>query len=455
MSHLVIIGNGITGTTVAREVRKRTDMRITVISNETDYFYARTALMYIYMGHMKFENIKPYEDWFWEKNRIHLVRGFVSLIDVDTKQIRLADGRTFFYDTLLVATGSQSNKFGWPGQDLPGVQGLYSIQDLELMEQNTAGISRAVIVGGGLVGIEVAEMLQSRGIPITFLVREENFYDIAMPRNEAQLLNRHIREHGIDLRLATQLKEILADSDGKARAVVTDSGEEISCQFVALTVGVRPNIDVVKNSKIESNRGVLVNEYLETNIPNIYAAGDCAEIKSTVQDAPTRVEQLWYTGRLQAEALAKTICGERTKYDRGIWFNSAKFFDIEWQTYGQVSNTEREGEKSFYWEHRDGKHCMRIVHRDGSMEVLGFNVMGIRFRQEVCQRWISEKRTVEYTLQNLRQANFDPEFFRQYEPEIVDWYNRQNPGKNLRLIQRSPWRLFRKNSYDTTSNPAP
>lgn len=455
MSHLVIIGNGVTGATVAREVRKRTDMRITMISSETDYFYSRTALMYLYMGHMKFENIKPYEDWFWTKNKIDRVREFVTSIDTDTKQIGLADGRTFFYDTLLIATGSKSNKFGWPGQDLPGVQGLYSIQDLELMEQNTAGISRAVIVGGGLVGIEVAEMLQSRGIPITFLVREENFYDIAMPRNEAQLLNRHIREHGIDLRLATQLKEILADSDGKARAVVTDSGEEISCQFVALTVGVRPNIDVVKNSKIESNRGVLVNEYLETNIPNIYAAGDCAEIKSTVQDAPTRVEQLWYTGRLQAEALAKTICGERTKYDRGIWFNSAKFFDIEWQTYGQVSNTEREGEKSFYWEHQHGKHCMRIVHRDGSMEVLGFNVMGIRFRQEVCERWISEKRTVEYVLQNLRLANFDPEFFRQYEPEIVDWYNRQNPGKNLRLIQRSPWRLFRKNSYDTTSNPAP
>lgn len=429
--HLVIIGNGVTGITTARHVRKRSDLRITVISAETDHFFSRTALMYIFMGHMRYEDTKPYEDWFWEKNRIELVRDFVEKIDTDNKTLHLRAGQPIKYDKLLVATGSQSNKFGWPGQDLPGVQGLYSYQDVELLEENTLGISRAVINGGGLIGIEMAEMLLSRDIPVTFLIREKNYWDNILPEGEAIMICKHVVEHGIDLRRSTNLKELLPGEDGRVRAVVTESGEEIPCQFVALTPGVHPNIDVVKTSKIETNRGVLVNDYLETNIPDVYAAGDCAEIKVAGEGQRNRVEQLWYTGKMQGMPLAKTICGERTKYERGIWYNSAKFLDIEYQTYGFVFNVPREGEGSFYWEHPDAKHCVRIVYKSGSQEVVGMNFFGIRMRQEVCQGWIREGRTLEYVLENLGEGNFDPEFYRRYETEILCHYNQQN-GKNLK-----------------------
>ncbi|RME00474.1 MAG: NAD(P)/FAD-dependent oxidoreductase [Calditrichaeota bacterium] len=420
--HLVIIGNGVAGITTARWVRKRSDMRITVISAETDYHFSRTALMYIYMGHMRFEHTKPYPDDFWAKNRIELVRGFVTQIDTDHKRLLLEDGREIFYDKLVVATGSKPNKFGWPGQDLPGVQGLYSLQDLELLERNTANISKAVIVGGGLIGVELAEMLQSRNIPVTFLVREKYFYDIILPQAEAKLISRHILEHGIDLRLATELKEILPGKDGRVRAVITHRDEEIPCQFVGLTVGVHPNIDVVRHSKIETQRGVLVNDYLETNIPDVYAAGDCAEIKVEGPGARNRIEQLWYTGRLQGEALARILCGERKKYDRGIWFNSAKFFDLEYQTYGQVSNVPRETEGSFYWEHADGKHCLRIAFEKPGQAVIGMNAIGLRLRHRVCEQWIREQRPLDFVIRNLAAAHFDPEFYRRYEAEILRAY---------------------------------
>ena len=175
MKHLVILGNGIAGVTTARNVRKRSDMKITIISAESDHFYSRTALMYIFMGHMTYENTKPYEDWFWGKNNIELVRGFVNKIDTDNRELSLDEGRKISYDILVVATGSKSNKFGWPGQDLPGVQGLYSLQDLEHLEDNSREISRAVLVGGGLIGVELAEMLTSRGIPVTDLHTTVNF----------------------------------------------------------------------------------------------------------------------------------------------------------------------------------------------------------------------------------------------------------------------------------------
>ena len=133
MEHIVIIGNGISGITAARHIRKKSDHKITVISAETEYFFSRTALMYVYMGHMKFEHTQPYENWFWEKNRIHLKKGYVEKVDTNSKTLHFAKGDTLKYDKLVIASGSSSNKFGWPGQDLKGVQGLYNLQDLQAM----------------------------------------------------------------------------------------------------------------------------------------------------------------------------------------------------------------------------------------------------------------------------------------------------------------------------------
>jgi len=171
--HIVIIGNGISGITAARFIRKAADHPITVISAETDHFFSRTALMYIYMGHLTYEQTKPYEDSFWKKNRIDLVNAWVESVDPAAKTVRLSEGASIRYDKLILATGSKPNKFGWPGQDLPGVQGLYSKQDLDNLEANAPDnrtCKRAVIVGGGLIGIELAEMLRTRDIPVTFLV---------------------------------------------------------------------------------------------------------------------------------------------------------------------------------------------------------------------------------------------------------------------------------------------
>jgi len=135
MSHIVIIGNGISGVTAARHIRKQdSETKITIISAETDYFFSRTALMYIYMGHMRFKDTQPYEPYFWKKNRIELKRGFVENIDYKSKSLQFTGGDSMIYDKLILAVGSKPNKFGWPGQDLPGVQGLYSYQDLELLE---------------------------------------------------------------------------------------------------------------------------------------------------------------------------------------------------------------------------------------------------------------------------------------------------------------------------------
>lgn len=440
MKNIIIIGNGISGITAARHIRKLSNHNITVISAETDHFFSRTALMYIYMGHMAFKNTKPYEDWFWKKNRIELLRAFVSEVDTKSQTLRLDSGDMLEYDALVLATGSKPNMFGWPGQDLKGVQGLYSYQDLESMEAYTKGIDRGVIIGGGLIGIEMAEMLLSRNIPVTFLVRESSFWNNVLPRQESEMINRHIREHHVDLRLGTELKAILPDNGGRAKAVVTNTEEEIACQFVGLTAGVSPNIGFLKTSDIETQRGIVVNEYLETNVPNIYAVGDCAQFSTPF---PNRrpIEQVWYTGRMHGETVARTICGERTAYKPGIWFNSAKFFDIEYQTYGHVWSQLKENEAEFYWEHPNGHQCYHFVFDKNDRLFLGVNVFGIRLRHHVLDAWLKDGRTIDYVMAHLKDANFDPEFYKAHEKAVVTAFN-QAHGVSIDVKKRSWKRIL-------------
>lgn len=445
MENIVIIGNGIAGVTAARHIRKLSDKRIIIISAETDYFFSRTALMYVYMGHMKFEHIQPYENWFWEKNGIELVRGYVTHVDTPNKQVLVDGSRAFHYDKLIIATGSKPNKFGWPGQDLHGVQGLYSKQDLDLLEinaPNKEACKRAVIVGGGLIGIELAEMLRSRDIPVTFLVRETSFWNGVLPEGESQLINEHIREHHIDLQLATNLVEIIPDENGKVKAVTTDKGDTIACDMVGLTAGVTPNIDFLKASSIELGRGVKVNRYLETNVADVYAIGDCAEQHEAIGNRRP-IEAVWYTGRMMGETVAQTICGNRIEYRPGHWFNSAKFLDIEYQTYGWVfgERGKKEFEQHFHW--RDDKEnlCVTIAFHKETKLFLGINTFGIRMRHEIFDRWLTEQRDVEYVMEHLADANFDPEFYADYEHKIVSKFN-SDFGKSIKSKKKSIKRIF-------------
>jgi NADPH-dependent 2,4-dienoyl-CoA reductase/sulfur reductase-like enzyme len=432
--HIVIIGNGISGITAARFIRKLSQHEITVISAETDHFFSRTALMYIYMGHMRFEDTKPYEDWFWEKNRINLLRAYVEEVDFSNRRLHLEGEKSIGYDKLILAVGSSPNKFGWPGQDLEGVRGLYSYQDLEYMERHSPGLNRAVIIGGGLIGIEMAEMFHSRHIPVTLLVREESYWDIVLPPEESRMINRHIREHGLDLRLQTELKEIVDDGTGRACAVVTNTGERIDCGYVGLTAGVHPNVGFLKNTDLEIQRGILVNEYLETSIPGVYAVGDCAQQRNP-KPGRRPIEAVWYTGRMAGETVAYNVCDRRVAYDPGIWFNSAKFLDIEYQVYGDMPTNPPENHQAIYWEHPDGRKSIRIVYDRDTLTVLGFNLMGVRYRHEVCEKWLREETPVETVLQNLGIANFDPEFYAEYENEVIRLYNEQT-GRNLQLKKR-------------------
>ncbi len=439
--HIVIIGNGISGITCARHIRKNSAKKITVISSETEYFFSRTALMYIYMGHLKFEHTQPYENWFWKKNQINLLKKYVTEIQAENNTLVFKDNTTIKYDKLIIATGSKPNKLGWKGENLDGVMGMYHKQDLDEIEKHSKNCKRAVIVGGGLIGIELAEMLNSRNIPVTFLVKENSFWNKVLPKEESEIINRHILEHHIDLRLGVNLEEIKSDKNGKVKSVIIkETNEEIACSLVGLTAGVSPNINFLKYSKVETNKGILVNNYLQTNIKNIYAIGDCAEQHKAIGSRKS-IESVWYTGRMMAETLAQTICGNKKQYKPGNWFNSAKFLDIEYQTYGWVWATPKPEETHFYWEHKSGKKSIRLAYHTKTNVFLGINVLGIRIRHEIIDKWLTEQKNIHEVLSLLKDANFDPEFYTPYETEIVAQFNTENKT-NIKVKKRSWKRIL-------------
>lgn len=422
---LIIVGNGIAGTTLARQARKKSTRPILLISEEHPYFFSRTALMYVYMGHLTFEHTQPYESHFWKKNNITLLQERVTGFDPQKKEVFLAKGETLAYGDLVWAVGSRPNRFGWPGEQARRVQGLYHKQDLDQLEAWSPEIKEAVIVGGGLIGIELAEMLHSRGKKVCFLVRENSFWKSVLPTEDAALLNQHILQHGIDLRLNTELERIETDEKGNAMGVVTSKGERIQCQYVGLTAGVHPNIDFLKDSTLNCNRGILVNRFLETNLPNVYAIGDCAEQKEPVAGRRS-IEAVWYTGRMMGETLAQTLCETKTAYQPGPWFNSAKFFDIEYQTYGQVSSTPKPDEENqWFWQHPQKNILLRWAFHPDTHRLLGINSFGIRIRHEVLQDWLLSDTTVETALENFPAATFDPEFTQNYQPEIQAAFQHQ------------------------------
>ncbi|TGD80642.1 NAD(P)/FAD-dependent oxidoreductase [Hymenobacter wooponensis] len=433
--NLVIIGNGITGVTCAITVRRlRPDAHITLVSDESPYHISRPALMYAYLGHLRPQDLKPYGDWFWAENRLELVQATVTHLDITRQQVQLRTGEALPYDKLLVATGSVSRFQNWPGQELAGVQGLYGLPDLERMHRDTHGVGQAVVVGGGLIGVEMAEMLHSRGIAVTMLVRDTHYWGSVLPPEEAALVNRQLQAHHIQVQYSTELAEIMGDDAGRVRAVRTSRGQEIACQWVGLATGVTPNISVAQESGLETDRGILVNEHLQTSQPNVFAAGDCAQHRQPASDE-VPIEQLWYTGRQQGETVAYTLCDQPRPYQRGPWFNSAKFFQLEYQTYGRVPARTPADIHSFCWQHPNGQLLLRINFREDGV-VTGMNTLGIRQRHAVWDHWLRTAAPITQVLSELGTANFDPEFYRRHEAAIVGQFNQQFPQYPVALRRR-------------------
>ncbi|MCK5125598.1 MAG: FAD-dependent oxidoreductase [candidate division Zixibacteria bacterium] len=407
--HYVIIGNGVAGINAANQLRKRDETSsITIISKESDHFFSRTALMYVLCGQMSPSDVEPYPRDHYQRMNFTRVRDEVVALSPSETSLKLSSGETIQYDRLLIASGSMARSAGWPGEELDGVGNFVTWQNLEWLTEKSRTAKKAVVVGGGLIGIEVAETLLAAGIEVTFLIREKWFWPIAMDQNEGLMIIDHMRHHGCNVRLQTEVKKIISQEE-KVTGVEIGDGEIVDCDIVVATIGVVPQTGWLVESGIELDKsgGIVVGDHLETNLPNIWAAGDCTSV--VWFNGIRRPEQLWYTSRDQGRIVGLNMSGDKRVYKRSTFYNSAKLFDIEYTTAGYV-NFNFEGEQNWYHREPDTNRTTRITYLpDGS--VTGFNMLGRRWDHRILVDWVDEKRQLDWVLQNLHIANFDEEFF--------------------------------------------
>ncbi len=415
MLHFVIIGNGVAGVEAAMTLRERlppAEAKITVISKEADYFFSRTALMYAFMEHMQRRDLEPHERQVYARQHINLVRDEVVALDAHAHTLTLRAAGAITYDRLLLAVGSQPARPPFKGLDAArdGVVHFVSMQDLDDCERLTPSTQRAVVVGGGLIGVELVECLLHHKVQTTFLVRESTYWPAALDPEEGELVAAHLRRHGVALRLSESLEEVLCDDTGRVSGARTSAGETLPCELLGVAVGVVAQIDWLREGApaLRLGRGVCVDRSFATNLPDVWAAGDCAEI--AMDDAPPIRETIWYSAKRHGRLAAQAMMGDRVRYTPPLFFNSSKFFELEFTTVGHAINLPPDATELIF---RDAKReiSARFVF-DASGALIGANLLGSRWDHRILEAWIMQRRPIEFVEPRLPHAQFDVEFGR-------------------------------------------
>lgn len=405
--HHVIVGNGIAGIEAALAIRARdTGARVTLVSEEHDHLFSRTALMYVLCGQLSLRDTEPYDRELYARMGFERVRDRVVALDAGARRLTLAGGGSLGWDRLLLAVGSRARAVPVPGGD--DVPGFVTLRDLARIDAEARPGRHAAVIGGGLIGIEVVEALLSRGVRVTFLVREPSYFPMALDVHEAAVVAEHVRAHGVDVRLETGVTHV--GRAGERTALTLTDGATLDVDFAIAAVGVVPNTTFLEGSGLalaEGSRAVEADDALRTNVPDVWAAGDCANV--TWADGGRRPEQLWYTARDQGRVAGASMLGDDVRYRRGAWYNSAKFFDLEYTTAGWIPPGDRPHDCATWYQQVPGQAVTQRILVRGD-RVVGFNLLGSRWDHAVLLRWIQERRPLAWVLDHMDEARFDEEF---------------------------------------------
>ena len=274
---LVMVGNGMAGVRTLEELLKiAPDLYdITVFGAEPHANYNRILLSPVLAGEMTLKEIMLNDvDWYEQHGiRLHLGKK-VTKIDRGARKVIAADGTTESYDRLLLATGSNPFIVPIPGVDLQGVISYRDIADTEAMIDASSRYRNAVVIGGGLLGLEAANGLKLRGMNVTVVHLMPWLMERQLDRNAAGMLQRSLEQKGLSFLLEKQTAEVVG-RDGRVAAVRFKDGEEIAADLVVMAVGIRPNVELAQSAGLHCNRGIVVSDTMQTHDPRIYSVGEC------------------------------------------------------------------------------------------------------------------------------------------------------------------------------------
>ena len=335
--HLVIIGNGGAGVRALqaiREVDKKSD--ITIISREPYPAYSPCSLPNLIAGEIEKSILLRFGKDFYQRYKAKFLKNTKALeIDPKVKIVKLASDKHIKYDKLLVAVGAHSiTPRGIKGLDLRGVHVMGTLDStLGIIAQIEHGVNHAVVVGGGFMGVETATMLKKRGINVTLVEMLPHILSRMLDPDMSNKVEEILKEHDIALVLQDSVKEIMGTDSVTG---VTLGKTTLSCDMVILAIGVLPNIKIVDKSGIKVNRGILVDAEMRTNVKDIYAAGDIAEVKEQIEGLQGSFA-IWPNAIEQGRIAGLNIAGKTSKYDGAEMVNVLDVFDIPIVAMGYTS----------------------------------------------------------------------------------------------------------------------
>lgn len=301
---LVMIGNGMAGVRTLEELLKLAPdlYDITVFGAEPHPNYNRILLSPVLAGEQNFEDIVLNDlQWYRDHGIALRMNSKVVRIDRAGRRVIAQDGSEAEYDRLLIATGSTPFMLPVPGNTLRGVIGYRDIADTRTMMETAATHRHAVVIGGGLLGLEAANGLKLRGMDVSVVHIGESLMERQLDRTAGRLLQDALEARGLRFLLSRHTAELVDDGEGRVRAVRFADGEEVPADLVVMAAGIRPNCELAEQAGIPCNRGILVSDTLQTYDPRIYAVGECASHRGTAYGL---VAPLYEQARVCANHLA-------------------------------------------------------------------------------------------------------------------------------------------------------
>jgi NAD(P)H-nitrite reductase large subunit len=400
----VIIGNGIAGLSAAAAIRAHdAHCAIRMITDEPYQFYSRPGLAYMLTGTIPERQLYPYPKAYHSQQNIDLTTGRVVEISAAAGSVRLEKGDEIPFDALLLATGAKAILPDLPGRTLQGVVTLDTLSDARRILKLARRARGAVVIGGGITALELAEGLAAQGVRVHYLMRKGRYWSSVLDADESALVESRLEEEGVCVRSHTQISRIL-ERGGRVRGVETEEGETIRCQMVAIAIGIRPRAELARAGGVAIKRGILVDEYMRTNLPSVYAAGDVAQVFDP-RTGESQLDTLWWSAAEQGRIAGMNMAGAPTSYARPVPFNVTRIGGLTTTIIGAVglgtaeedliaiargdSESWRQKPTSLVLERDESEHRVRLVL--GEDHILGALIMGDQSLSRSLQYLVREK----------------------------------------------------------------
>ena len=343
MRRYVIIGSGAAGISAAETLRENDPTgKVVLVTGDRFGYYSRPGLAYLLAGEVDEAQLFPYPPAVLKKLGIEWITGHVARIDPYAHKLVLKDERSLDYDRLLLATGATAVIPDLPGIHLDGVVKLDNFEDIHRILRRAQRGKEAVVVGGGITALELVEGLAAQGMRVHYLLRGERYWSSVLDENESTMVQEHLKQNGVKVHTNTEVSEIRGRS--AVEGVLTKDGHIIKARMAAFAVGIRPRLELARTAEISVNRGIRVDQYLQTSQMDIFAAGDGAEFTDP-ESGKGFMESLWSPARLQGQTAGRNMAGGSEAYQRISPVNVTRLAGMVTTIIGQVGEKKKDPDR--------------------------------------------------------------------------------------------------------------